>query len=246
MKYKVSKEELDALFREVYSTPTGQQNYTIPDLDKKEEYYFAAYKYKNTIKSYLVSHLPFKISLREFNAFEGTKTPEENLFISGYDIERKFRLFITASEEIQLVIDSNLIEHSFIKESFNIQSFIDSMSEHMVSSIKSDFPYQFRKIGTIPLQFYDDKFVKFSYNVEINDTSVNISIWFDKGLIETIEIPPIIYSTPTTAGKRNLKKLKDLLYIDFSVESEPVKININQLKPGQNITLKLNFKERIG
>ncbi|HHG75180.1 MAG TPA: hypothetical protein ENK22_09040, partial [Persephonella sp.] len=105
MKYKVSKEELDALFREIYSTHEKREIDYIPKtLKVKEEYSFFAYKYKNNLKSFIISNLPVKVHLLSFKAYEGNNVENKNFYVSGYDVEKKYRVYLTVSENIEDVI----------------------------------------------------------------------------------------------------------------------------------------------
>ncbi|WP_457642869.1 hypothetical protein [Persephonella sp.] len=246
MKYKVSKEELDALFREVYSTAYEEEkNYTTSPLKEKEEYKFFAYRYLHPLRSFLISSIPVKLKLTSFKALEGKEPPEENMYISGYDVEKKFRIYITASDRFgEAVIDSSF-DYSVLDGQFNPQNFLNSFAENIVQEIRRDFPYTYRKLSAGTLQFYDDVFIRFSYSFDINGESVNFSIWLDRAFVESEVLPPVIFSPPTTAGRKKLKKLKEMIKVNYILESEPVNINISDLKAGKELTLKLKFKEKV-
>ncbi|WP_293445240.1 hypothetical protein [Persephonella sp.] len=245
MKYKVSKEELDALFREVYSTPEKREiDYTTQTLKIKEEYSFLAYKYKNILKGFLISNLPVKVQLKSFKAYEGSDVDNKNFFVSGYDVEKKYRVYLTVSENIEDVIkkaEGDL--YRLFDEKFNVQNFIENLSESFISELKKDLPFSYKKINSSSLQFYEDKFVKLEYIFSLEESRTEFSIWLEKELLENGEISPFIFSPPTSLGKKKLKRLKDLLKIRIEIESEPVVIDSKDLKVGNEIDLKIKIKD---
>ena len=248
MKYKVSKEELDALFREVYSSPEKRDiDYTTQTLKIKEEYNFLAYKYKNILKSFLISNLPVKVQLVSFKAYEGGNVDNKNLFVSGYDVEKKYRVYLTVSENIGDVAKEKTGGdfYRLFDEKFNVQKFIENLSDTFISELKKDLPFSYKKINSSSLQFYEDQFVKLEYIFSLEDSKTELSIWIEKELLENGDISPFIYSPPTSVGKKRLKRLKDLIKIRFEIESEPVAIDINDLKEGNEIDIKLKIKDHI-
>ncbi len=244
MKYKVSKEELDALFREVYSQEKREIDYTPQTLKIKEEHSFLAYKYKNILKGFLISNLPVKVQLKSFKAYEGSDVDNKNFFVSGYDVERKYRVYLTVSENIEDVIkkaEGDL--YRLFDEKFNIQNFIESLSENFISELKKDLPFSYKKISSSSLQFYEDQFVKLEYIFSLEESKTEFSIWIEKELLENGEISPFICSPPTSLGRKRLKRLKDLLKIRLEIESEPVVINMKDLKVGNEINIKIKMKD---
>ncbi len=246
MKYKVSKEELDALFREVYSQEKREVDYTSQTLKIKEEYSFLAYKYKNILKSFLISNLPVKVHLISFKAYEGSNVDNKNFFVSGYDVEKKYRVYLTVSEDIEDAVKEKTGDlYRLFDEKFNVQNFVESLSENFVSELKKDLPFSYKKINSSSLQFYEDQFVKLEYIFSLEESKTEISIWIEKELLENEEISPFIYSPPTSLGKKRLKGLKNLLKIRLEIESEPVVIDINDLKEGKEININLRIKDFI-
>ncbi|WP_029521285.1 hypothetical protein [Persephonella sp. IF05-L8] len=247
MKYKVSKEELDALFREVYSTPQTEKNYTIPSLKRKEEYKFLAYKYKYALKNFLISNIPVEFSIVSFNSFTGSQVSEKNFYINGYDVEKKYRLYICASESIEYIINEHLSYdvNKLLNEKFNTQSFLDSLSETLISQLKNDFPFTFRKINRPVIQFYEDEFIKLEYKLDIKGEPAQINLLIEKTMVNSVDISPFIFSIPTTAGKRKLKKLKDILPVSVEIVSKPINISVDMLKSGQEIEITPEFIKQI-
>jgi hypothetical protein len=236
MKYKVSKEELDALFREVYSTDEiTEGNYTLTPLKRKEELKFLAYKYKAPLKSFLISNLPAKIFIKSFEAYEGNRSPEENIYITGFDVEKKYRLYITISEDFESIIQSKISSdiNKILENNFNIQNFINLLSEHLIFYIKKDFPFSIKKINHPSIQFYEDEFVKLEYKLEVENSPAEISILIEKNLIEAVDISPFLFSPPTTTGRKKLRKLKELIKLNHIILSDAVNINIKDLKAGK-------------
>ncbi|WP_457624172.1 hypothetical protein [Persephonella sp.] len=248
MKYKVSKEELDALFREVYSTTyTGEENYTPQRQKEKEEYRFIAYKYKNVLKNFLVSSIPVKVHLDDYRAYEGTVVEEKNLYIAGYDVEKKFRVYITITERFDTAVRERFSSeiYTLLGEQFNTQRFVENLAEAVVGELKKDFPYIYRKINTAGIQFYDDEYIKLQYSFEFDGDRVDFCVWIEKSLLETGEVSPVIYSAPTSLGKKKLKKLKELIPVRHVFESEPVMIQLDRLREGEEIIIETEFKDKV-
>ncbi len=247
MKYKVSKEELDALFREVYSS-SFQEDISKDTLIPTKEYIFLAYKYKNIIKRQVVSSLPLKIKLKRFGCYEGKEVQLNNLFISGYDVEKKFRIYITVDSGFEEGINKKFSTgfNSILDKNFNVQKFLEGLSEQLISEIKKDYPYSYKKINLPVLQFYDNDFIKLEYILSVEEEEGEISIWMDKAMVESEEVSPLIVSSPTTAGKKKIKKLIDMLDVRYTLQSEIVNIPISQLKSGNEINLNLRFKNTVG
>lgn len=249
MKYKVPKEELDALFREVYNLSKTTEDYYISSpLKKKDEYKFLAYKYKKPIKSFLLAQLPFKFQIKNFAAFEGNSVPEDNLFITGYDVEKKYRLYITANENLEEILNKKLNSdiHKLTGEKFNPQNLIDRLSEDILQYLKKDFPFIIKKINTPYLQFYEDEFIKLEYKIEIGGFESEISIWIEKSLVEAGDISPFVFSPPTLNGKKKINSLKELIEIEYIVETKPLEMSLDQLKLNNEIDIELKIKENIG
>lgn len=247
MKYKVSKEELDALFREVYSSPQTEKDYTIPSLKVKEEYKFLAYKYRYALKNFLISNIPVQFDIVSFNSYVGNQVSERNFYINGYDVEKKYRLYVCVSENIEDIINEhlNFDMNKLLNEKFNIQGFLDNLSDTMVSQLKNDFPFTFRKINRPVIQFYEDEFVKLEYKLDIKGESAQINLLIEKTMIDSVDISPFIFSIPTTAGKKKLKKLKDMIPISIEIISKPIDITVDMLKEGQEIEILPEFIKQI-
>ncbi|SNZ03925.1 hypothetical protein SAMN06265182_0508 [Persephonella hydrogeniphila] len=242
MKYKVSKEELDALFREVYSSSnTERGNYTTQPLKIKEEYTFIAYKFKHIVKSYLVSSLPAKIRLKTYKALEGNEASVENYYITGYDVENRYRVYISVSDNLEDIVKGDF--HSLLNEKFNTQRFVENLSENFVSELKKDIPFSFKKINIGTIQFYEDSFVKLEYIFDIGDNQVEISVWIEKELVETGEFSPVIYTPPTSVGKKRIKRLKEILPVEVSIDTEPIMIKREQLKVGNELKVDIKIKQ---
>ncbi|NPA58091.1 MAG: hypothetical protein GXN94_02230 [Aquificae bacterium] len=246
MKYKVSKEELEALFREIYSSKdTGGRNYASTGLKEAKEYQFLAYKYRSVLKNHLVSSLPIKLRPVSYGAFWGSSTEDKNIYIAGYDVEKKFRVYTTVSEKFDTAVKSGIGMYSLLDLQFNTERFVDSLGEAVVSRLKKDYPYNYKKINTAGLQFYDEEFLKLSYRFEIGGEEVDFCIWLDRGFVETDSVSPFITSPPTSLGRKKLKKLKENLTVNFVVESKPVMVDINKLREGEEISLNPEFVEKV-
>jgi hypothetical protein len=244
MKYKVSKEELDALFREVYSSSSVERgNYTTKALKVKEEYSFIAYKFKHMIKSYLVSSLPVKIRLKSYRALEGDDVSLENAYITGYDAENRYRVYISVSDNLADIVKEKGDIYSLLNEKFNTQKFVENLSENFISELKKDIPFSYKKVNTGAVQFYEDSFVKLEYMFDIEGHDLEISVWLEKEIVEAGEFSPIIHTQPTSVGKKRIKKLKDILPVEVCTYTEPVMIKKDQLKVGNEFSVNIKIKQ---
>ncbi|MBK3331895.1 hypothetical protein GWK41_02285 [Persephonella atlantica] len=248
MKYKVSKEELDALFREVYSSSIYEEDISRKNLTPTKEHLFLAYKYKNIIKRYMVSTLPLKIKLKRFSCYTGKDIETDNLFIAGYDVEKKFRVYVTVNTNFEETVNRKFSTgiNSILDRDFNVQSFVELLSEHLITELKKDFPYSYKRINSPVLQFYEDDFVKLEYIYSVDGDEGEVSVWIEKVLLESEDISPIITSPPTTVGKKKIKKLLSMINVQYIIESEVIDIPVNKLKIGSELSIDLKLKEVIG
>jgi len=145
------------------------------------------------------------------------------------------------SENIQDIAKEDL--YRLFDEKFNIQKFVEILSDSFISELKKDLPFSYKKINSSSLQFYEDSFIKLEYIFSLEESRTEFSIWIEKELLENGEISPFIYSPPTSVGKKRLKGLKNLLKIRLEIETEPVAININDLKEGNEIDINLKIKD---
>ncbi|WP_456403061.1 hypothetical protein [Persephonella sp.] len=242
MRKLIPKEELDALFKEIYSAETGEKDYSI-NVEKgkrlEHRYKFLMYKYRSILRKTIVSSLPLRIKFLKTEVLKNSEIEDRNRFLFPYDIEGKYRFYVGISENIT-EIESKLYKediYSIIKKESSFHNLMESISNTIVKQIQSDFPFRFKKVPSSAVQFYNEDYITAEYHVGIEDTEVVFSLFFEELMIEAVEVDSIIYSNPTSYGKKLIEKLKKRIMINISVESEPCIIDINKLKVGETIEL---------
>ncbi len=242
MRKLIPKEELDALFKEIYSAEITEPNYTTPEKEEVQlsaQLKFLMYRYKTALRRILISNLPVKVSVLSSSVSRNREIEDKNNFLFSYDVEGKFRFFIVISENItsieRKIYEENI--YSLFKNDNNLYSIMESISLSMVKTIQNDFPFRFKKINSSAIQFYNDDFIAFDYAVNIADDNVTVSIFFEELMLEAVEPEAFIYSPPTSYGRKLLEKLKRKITVELSVESEPVNIDLNMLKEGTVVDL---------
>ncbi|ACO04595.1 MAG TPA: hypothetical protein DEP48_01740 [Persephonella sp.] len=251
MRKLIPKEELDALFKEIYNTETTEIDYTT---DRKElklldaRYRFLMYRYKTALKKIFVSNIPIKVSIKETSVTKNREVEDKNNFLYSYDVEGKFRFFIGISESIATVerkiYEENI--YSLFKNENNLHSIMENISLSIVKTVQNDFPFKFKKINSSAVQFYNDDFITFDYNLELEGDSITVSLFFEELMLEAVETDVFIFSPPTSYGRKLLEKLKRKIILKLSVDSEPVDIDLSKLRKGSVIDLdKIKFMNSV-
>ncbi|WP_457641266.1 hypothetical protein [Persephonella sp.] len=246
MRKLIPKEELDALFKEIYSSEVTDKDYNKTARHIKEEtdkYRFLLYKYKLPLKKILISSIPVKVKIVDIRIYKQEEIEDKNVFLSSYDIEEKFRFYITISENISSVeksIYEDNIYSLFQNENNtpNLQLILENIYKAIVKTVQTDFPFKFRKLNRPIIQFYDNNLIVIEYVVKMDKEDITVSLLFEELMLETIDINPFIYSPPTSYGKKNLDKLKEKIPLKVIAETQPINIDLNMLK--ENCVIDLN------
>ncbi len=234
----VPQEELDALFKEVYQREAIKETREDNKDDKKieKEFLILGYKVKKILKKSFVSILPVNFQIDEvFSEGYFSNTP---LISLGYDLEGKFRFFISVEEKIISILDAIINKEIFIKEKSSTQQYIEAFLEKSLSEILEEIPLRKKKLISSSLSFYEDEVEILSFNARINNKEIKIFISFDKILFEVFEISPFIFSPLTSVGKKNLNKLKEVIPVKVVSETYPIKVPFSLLREGSEIPLK--------
>lgn len=237
MRKLIPKEELDALFKEIYSTETTETDYNIQKKEIKpldSRYRFLMYRYKTALKKILISNLPVKVNIQNTSVTKNGGFEDKNLLLYSYDIEGKFRFFVGISESItsveKKIYEENI--YSLFKNEYDLYSIMENISISIVKTVQNDFPFKFKKINGSAVQFYNDDFVIFDYSLNLDGENVVISLLFEELMLEAVEPDVFIYSPPTSYGKKLLERVKKRVSLKLYVESEPFNIDLNKLKEG--------------
>ncbi|NPA13260.1 MAG: hypothetical protein GXO45_04655 [Aquificae bacterium] len=240
MKYKVSREELEALLREVSNPSQPYEKSKPPKTKVDSTYNFLCYKCGTLIKKSFVSNYPIETYLKGYNLSFLSNVGDRNVYTAGFDVEGKYRVFLTVGENIDTAIHDKRVSNQF-----NGQQIVEKLSTDVIQGLREDFPFIYKKIYSFPLQFYSDELVRFEYLFSIEGEDVKVCLWLERDFIENGDINRIIYSPPTSVGKRKLKGLKELLKVDVCIQSEPIQLERNTLQEGQEIDLNVKFSTKV-
>ncbi len=239
----VPKEELDALFREVY-----QIEYKEQEQQKKEEnkenrkYNVFAYKIQKVIKRTFVSLIPVNFSIKNFSIKTFDEEESKNFISTGYDLENKFRFYISIDQTIEGILEKLLIKESII-DSKNIQLLIEKFLDNTAVQILDEFQLKKKRVASSQLSFYDEEVITISFHCKIDKANITICVSFEEIFLDIFNIKPIIFSQPTSIGKKNLKAIKRYIPIQVISETFPLNIPANLLKENQELTFR-NIKIR--
>jgi len=242
----VPQEEIDALFREVYSTKEEKkEDYFSETSPISKKHKILGYKIKKLIKISFLSILPVKMEIKNYRFINSINNI--SLLSVGFDLEGKYRLYISVDENIFDILESVFKKNSLIvNENENAQKVVEKFLEDVGNRILNDVEMKKRKIYTTQLVFYEDDVSHIQYEVEIEDVRLNLFVSFDEFLLDTVEVKPIIFSTPTNKGKKSLEALKKRTYIKILYETKKIDIESSELYAGNEITIKkIEIKRRM-
>jgi hypothetical protein len=238
----VPKEELDALFKEVYQSEYKEE---INKEEKKSldfRFYIFGYKIQKFIKKSFLSVIPIPFKVKDFSVEKYTDSIGKNLISTGYDLEGKFRFFVSIEQKIEDII-KELLEKNGTPFNKTSQEIIEAFLDQLASQILEEINLKKKKLLTSYISFYEDDVISFSFDCSVENKDIKVYVIFEEYLLDFIENSQIIYSPLTTLGKKNLKELKKYIPVRIVFETAPVYIPSFLLKEGEEIAIN-NLKVR--
>ncbi len=243
----VPKEEIDALFKEVYNISTTEEYREEKKEKFDDKYRIFSYKVKRTFRENLLKYIPIDFTINGYSMLENTVSTHNPLFSVGLDIEEKYRFFISVDEVFIKAVEEILHKNNPFSEKneSNVHQHIEKVLEKTCISVFDSLPLKKKKILLSKPVFYEEEYICIQFFGKLEDKIVNIYVSFDEILLDLAEFKPIILSQPTTLGKRNLKELKKHTFVKLTLETEPIKISKKVLKEGSEISVKdINIKRK--
>ena len=235
----VPKEEIDALFKEVYSFSSEEekQKNEVNLPIKRKDLNILSYKIKKFLKKNFLSFLPLDISVTDISVKEKISR-DKPLFSVGYDIEGKYRFFIYTDEEYFKILEDILRNKSpDLLDKNSIQSFTEKIFDSTIYKILTDLPLERRKLVTSSPSLYEEENIHLMYTLKIEGKEIHVCVSFDEFLLDILDIKPIIYFPPTTLGKRRLEELKRYISVNMILETEPIFIPVSKLVNKEEIKM---------
>ncbi len=236
----VPKEEIDALFKEVYSFSSEEekQKNEVNLPVKRKDLNILSYKIKKFLKKNFLSFLPLDISVTDISVKEKISR-DKPLFSVGYDIEGKYRFFIYTDEEYFKILEDILrIKSPESVDKNSVHSFTERIFDSTINEILTDLPLERRKLVTSSPSLYEEENIHLMYTLQIEEKKTYICVSFDEFLLDILDIKPIIYFPPTTLGKKRLEELKRYISVNIILETEPVLIPVSKLINKDEIKIK--------
>ncbi|HIE58382.1 MAG TPA: hypothetical protein EYP82_00250 [Hydrogenothermaceae bacterium] len=148
-----------------------------------------------------VSVLP--VLIKNFEIEKTNNTPEIAHF--GFDIENKYRFFVSLDENGILFIEE------FLKE--NMIN-IENLHSYVIESFKSIFEKMFNELSlkTVPVsstltKFYSLQLLNIKFFAKVLDENITLNVYLDEPLFESENISKYILINPSTKELQNLSKL---------------------------------------
>ncbi len=223
---KVPKEELNALFHEIYKK--GDE----PDLVITEQNLndalvnFYGYKFLKLFNRYLSQKFSIPIFIKNFKVdkYQG----ELSKSYIGYSIEDKYRVYfdIDYPENFDIVSFDTLLE------------IVKGLSEEFINHLRLKSSY----IGSSYTYFFTEEVLIYSYNLYVEDNPLVLKVYIEKEFLDAGLISHWILSNPVSEEKRRIEKLKSRISVYADIESEPIKIDISQNRIKLPNNLKFSIK----
>jgi len=234
---KVPKEELNALFEEIFNVNEGEY------LVKENRFYrdntvFYGYKLKHIFNSTLTNMSSIPLFINDFSVSTYEKNVKKSLI--GLDIEKKFRVFFDVDETFVKNIDeyskNDQLEDGY---AFNFaKNIIENLADNFIKEInlkteKLSYPYT---------HFYNDEILLFTYECYLEDKKSNLYVFIEKEFLDSGVLKNWIFSKPTSTEVIKINTLKSLINFDVEIVSKPISIDFSQ----KSIFLKdIRFKKLI-
>ncbi len=243
----VPKEEIDALFKEVYNISTTEEYREEKKEKLNDKYRVFSYRVKRTFRENLLKYIPIDFTINDYSMLEKTVSTDKPLFSVGLDIEEKYRFFISVDEIFIKAVEEIFQKNNPFSEKNenNIHQHIEKVLEKTCLSIFESLPLKKKKVALSKPVFYEEEYICIQFSGKLENKIVNIYVSFDEILLDLAEFKTIIFSQPTTLGKRNLKELKEHTFVKIAFETEPIRISKRALKEGSEISIKdINIKRK--
>ena len=236
----VPKEEIDALFKEIYDYPVVEKGQEKRESQVDKNYKIFIYKLKKIFRSSFLRYIPIDLSVEGYSVYKNTIPVDKPLLSVGFDIEEKYRFFISVDELFIKTIENVFQANNPFRnqeDNNNTQQYIENILEKTSLSIFENLPLKKNKIVLSKPVFYEEDFVCIKFDCKISNKEAYFYVSFDEILIDLMEIKPFIFYSPTTLGKKNINQLKKHTFVKVTLETKPVKISKKQLKENMEITL---------
>jgi len=201
---KIPKEEFEALFEEIYKVKgfdTSIKEETQTKL--KPVYIFYGYKILRIFNKIAANVSVLPVLIKNFEIEKTNNTPEIAHF--GFDIENKYRFFVSLDENGILFIEE------FLKE--NMIN-IENLHSYVIESFKSIFEKMFNELNlkTVPVsstltKFYSLQLLNIKFFAKVLDENITLNVYLDEPLFESENISKYILINPSTKELQNLSKL---------------------------------------
>lgn len=201
---KIPKEEFEALFEEIYKIKSVD-TYIKEEAQTKLKpiYIFYGYKFLRIFNKTAANISILPVLIKDFEIEKANTIPEIAHF--GFDIENKYRFFVSLDE------NGILFMEEFLKE--NMIN-IENSHSYVVESFKNIFEKMFNELNlktspvssTLP-KFYSLQLLNIKFFAKVLDENITLDIYLDESLFESENISKYILINPSTKELQNLSKL---------------------------------------
>ncbi|RMA97762.1 hypothetical protein [Hydrogenothermus marinus] len=222
---KVPKEELNALFEEIFDNKNINLKST--DLKKKDIkglYKFYGYKLKSIFNSTLADMSSIPIIIKDFTISNYDNNVKKAFL--GIDFEKKYRVFFDIDEQFIKNIE-NYSKSIQLEKNYPLR-IVQNIIENLADNLLKEINLNSEKLSNPYTHFFDQEVIEFKYECFLEDKSSYISIYLEKNFLESEVLGKWIYSKPTSQEIIKINKLKSLLRFDLEIISQPINIDLTQ------------------
>lgn len=227
---KVPKEELNALFKEIYSF-NENNNYPQESQKLNPAFIFYGYKFKAILNKGILNSNKIPVFIKDFEVKYFENQPKK--VHTGYSLENKYRIFFDIEENL-------LNENDLNNEIVNGFELLNSLIENFSDKILSNINLKSEKIVHPYTYFYTENILEYSFNLFIADKTSKFKIYLEEDLLTSESISKWIILNPTSQEREKIRKLKKKLTANLNIISNPIDIN-NRKQTFDNLDFKIKI-----
>ena len=200
---KIPKEEFEALFEEIYKTKTYKIPIKEETIKLKPIYTFYGYKLLRVFNKTATNVSTLPILIEDFEIERTNTLPETAHF--GFDIENKYRFFVSLDEDGILAVEEFLRENMINIE--NIHGYIIENFKNTFEKMLYQLNLKAQPVSSTFPSFYSFNLLNIKFFTKVLEKSIILDIYLDESLFESENISKYILMNPSTKEVENLSKL---------------------------------------
>ncbi len=201
---KIPKEEFEALFEEIYNIKSSSNvkkeiSYNLV----KPVYTFYGYKFLKLFNKVSANISTLPVLIKDFEIEKLENFIETAHF--GFDIENKYRFFVSIEERGILVIEEFLRENLINVE--NLHNYVVDNFKKIFENTLEILELNLNPVSPTFPKFYSLNILNIKFFAKTLDEDIAINVYLDESLFESENIAKYIFIPPSTKEQEGLSKL---------------------------------------